>query len=218
MKQNDLNTRYTETHESWNNVAQLYNDHFMDLELYDDTYEAFVAILPVQNASVLELGCGPGNITRHLLHLNPGLQLIATDIAPNMVSLAKVNNPSAEIMQLDCRDLSSIDGTFDGIVCGFTIPYLSASDCQKLFADCSSLLNSNGCFYISYVEGNTDNSGYISGSTGDRMYFYFHEPELILQLLAANHFEILEIIHKEYIRSKDVIETHTIILSKKKES
>ena len=73
----------------------------MDLELYDDTYEAFVAILPVQNASVLELGCGPGNITRHLLHLNPSLQLIATDIAPNMVSLAKVNNPSAEIMQLD---------------------------------------------------------------------------------------------------------------------
>ncbi|MBD3580922.1 hypothetical protein [Flavobacterium selenitireducens] len=43
--------------------ALLYQTKYMDLDLYDDTYDAFLAELP-HGAKLLELGCGPGNITR----------------------------------------------------------------------------------------------------------------------------------------------------------
>ena len=34
-----MDNRYTETFETWNKVAALYQDKFMDLDLYNDTYE-----------------------------------------------------------------------------------------------------------------------------------------------------------------------------------
>lgn len=31
--------KYKETFETWNNVASMYHDKFMDLDLYNDTYD-----------------------------------------------------------------------------------------------------------------------------------------------------------------------------------
>ena len=59
--------KYRETFETWNKVAQLYEDKFMDLDLYNDTYDQFCELLLKKNASILEIGCGPGNITKYLL-------------------------------------------------------------------------------------------------------------------------------------------------------
>ena len=57
---NKKEDRYLETHKTWNNIAQLYND----------VYKSFCDLLLRSDASVLEIGCGPGNITRHILGLN----------------------------------------------------------------------------------------------------------------------------------------------------
>jgi ubiquinone/menaquinone biosynthesis C-methylase UbiE len=135
-----MEDRYLETHKTWNNIAQLYEDKFMKLELYNDTYKSFCDLLLRPDASVLEIGCGPGNITRHILDLNPKLKVLATDISKNMIDLAKRNNPEVEIQILDCRNLKTINSKFDCIICGFTIPYLSKLDCSKLISDCSNLL------------------------------------------------------------------------------
>ena len=124
-----MEDRYLETHKTWNNIAQLYEDKFMKFDLYNDTYKSFCDLLLRPDASVLEIGCGPGNITRHILDLNPKLKVLATDISKNMIDLAKRNNPEVEIQVLDCRNLKRINTKFDGIICGFTIPYLSKLDC-----------------------------------------------------------------------------------------
>ena len=34
-----MKDKYTETFETWDKVAKLYQDLFMDLNLYDDTYD-----------------------------------------------------------------------------------------------------------------------------------------------------------------------------------
>ena len=131
--------RYIETHKTWNNIAQLYEDEFMDFGLYDDTYKKFCDLLSKQDAAVLEIGCGPGNIARHILEINPNLKVLATDVSKKMIDLAKKNNPHIETTVLDCRNLKRIDNKYDGIICGFTIPYLSKPDCMKLIYDCGKL-------------------------------------------------------------------------------
>ena len=117
-----MEDRYLETHRTWNNVAKLYEEKFMEVDIYNDTYKRFCDLLTQKNASVLEIGCGPGNITQHLLDLRPDLKVLATDVSKNMIDLAKKNNPKSEVQLLDCRDLTTIDAKFDGIMCGFTIP------------------------------------------------------------------------------------------------
>ncbi|MCH2021979.1 MAG: hypothetical protein MK207_05810 [Saprospiraceae bacterium] len=54
-----MEDHYIETHKSWNNIAQLYEDKFTGIELYNDTYKRFCDLLSIPNSSVLELGCVP---------------------------------------------------------------------------------------------------------------------------------------------------------------
>ena len=47
-----------------------------------------------KNSKLFEIGCGPGNITKYLIYKNPNYKILATDAAPNMIALAKKNNPT----------------------------------------------------------------------------------------------------------------------------
>jgi SAM-dependent methyltransferase len=54
---------------------------------------------PVRGGLVLELGCGSGALTRHLLAA--GFQVIATDASPDMLALARASlGPGADLRQL----------------------------------------------------------------------------------------------------------------------
>src|SRR5690554_497573 len=118
---------YQETFNTWNKVAKTYEDKFMDLDLYNDTYDVFLDLISKKNASILEIGCGPANISKYLLTKNPDLRIKGIDISENMVKLARKNNPSAEFEVMDIREIHAINEKFDAIVCRFCIPY-----CDKL--------------------------------------------------------------------------------------
>ncbi|SMG50055.1 Methyltransferase domain-containing protein [Marivirga sericea] len=113
LYKHEMEDRYIETHKTWNNIAQLYEDRFMSLELYNDTYKSFCNILLRADASVLEIGCGPGNITCYFLDLNPKLKILATDLSENMIDLAKSNKPEVEVQILDCKKLKTINNKFE---------------------------------------------------------------------------------------------------------
>jgi len=210
-----MEERYKETQKTWNKIAQLYEDKFMELNLYDDTYKSFCNLLLKPDADVLEIGCGPGNITRQILAIRPKLNILATDVSKKMIALAKRNNPAIATQILDCRNLKALNAKFDGIICGFTIPYLSKLDCSKLISDCSNLLTETGILYLSFVSGDYKNSGFIAGSTGDRTYFYYHELERVKQELVLNQMTIVDLVELEYKKAGGISETHVVINAKK---
>ncbi|WP_108808861.1 class I SAM-dependent methyltransferase [Aquimarina spinulae] len=207
--------RYQETFKTWDKIAQIYEDKFMNLDLYNDTYDIFCELIPKSNPNILEVGCGPGNITQYLLSKNPNFRITAIDNSVNMIELAKKNNPTAKVQLMDSRDLHIIPNKFDAIICGFCIPYLSQSDCSKMIMDCNKLLNDLGMFYISFVAGNPGNSRYLSGSSGDRVYFYYHDLKNIEKDLMTASFEIKETFQKKYKKTDDIEEIHTILIVEK---
>ena len=208
--------KYQETFHTWNKIAEIYQDKFMNLNLYNDTYDFFLDLIPETNSSVLDIGCGPGNITKYLLTKNANLKIKGIDISENMVELARKNNPLAEFEIMDSREIHSINDKFDAVVCGFCIPYLSKSDCIKLITDCNNLLNSSGILYLSFVAGNYENSGFISGSSGDRTYFYYHNSDNIEKELKTNFFETTKLLHKTYKKADGTEEIHTVIIAGKR--
>lgn len=208
---------YQETFNTWNKIASLYQETFMDLELYTNSYDRFIELLK-PSAEILEIGCGPGNISSYLLNKNNHFKIKGIDVAENMVELARTNNPNAEFALMDIRKLHELNQPFDGIISGFCIPYISKTDCSKLIQDCSKLLNDCGILYISFVEGSDDQSGFISGSSGDRMYFYFHQLAFISSKLQSTGFKVLDVIHVEYTKSDESKEVHTILIAQKTET
>lgn len=203
--------RYKETHDTWNSIARPYEELFMNMPIYDHTYTAYCELLSHGKASVLELGCGPGNITRRLLDRCPELDILATDVSQNMIDLAGKNNPGIKTQLLDCRDLHVLDRQFDGIVCGFTIPYLSAEDVSKLITSCQKLLTSNGVLYLSFVPGPYEQSGFISGSSGKRTFFYYHEEATMNNLLSENGFHSIQRLAIDYKKGDGTTETHVVL-------
>jgi hypothetical protein len=91
---------------------------------------------------------------------------------------------------------------------------LSREDCSKLIHDCSKLLSNSGILYLSFVEGNYKHSSYQTGSSGDRMYFYYHSLDKLIQKLKASYFEPIEVLHKTYNKGDSAVERHTIIIAK----
>lgn len=180
----------------FNKNALLYQSRFMDVSLYADCLDHFCKHLP-SGGNVLELACGPGNITRYLLDQRPDLKVLATDIAPNMLELAKVNSPGAEFQLLDCRDLSSITETYDGILCGFCLPYLSEEESARLIRSCEAILKPGGILYLSCMEESEHyQSGIKMSSTGDKVYMYYHSARFLRDTLTDAGFQGIELSRK----------------------
>jgi 2-polyprenyl-3-methyl-5-hydroxy-6-metoxy-1,4-benzoquinol methylase len=208
--------RYKETFDTWNKIASLYEDKFMDLDLYNNTYDFICNSIGNNRAKLLEIGCGPGNITKYLLSKRPDFDIYGIDIAPNMIELAQRNNPTASFAIMDIRLINELETKYDGIVCGFCLPYLSDTDSTKLIADSYNLLNENGLIYLSFVEGDPSKSGFQVGSSGDRSYFYFHSFDLLKNKLVESKFDEFKTFKVAYKKSRTETEIHTILTAKKK--
>ena len=208
--------RYKETFETWNKIASLYQDHFMNLDLYNETYDFVCNSVTKKNAKLVKIGCGPGNITKYLLSKRPDFDIFGIDIAPNMIELAQKNNPTASFAIMDSRNLDEIKTQYDGIICGFCLPYLSHTDSQKFITDCYNLLNEDGLLYISFVEGDPSKSDFQIGGNGDRSYFYFYNLNDLTTQLLENNFADFKIFKVEYQKNKNDIDIHTILIAKKK--
>jgi len=207
---------YKQTIKAWNLVAERYRDKFMDMEMYNKSYDFFCSLIPQKEAKIFEIGCGPGNITRYLSAKRPDYQIEAIDAAPNMIKLAAELNPNAVFSVSDCRELNNVAGPFDGVICGFCMPYLSKQDCLKLIHECGRLISKNGALYFSFLEGETYVRQFeTSGTEKEGMYVHYHEEGYLVDALLSNEFEVMEQ-ERKFVTKQDGTNTiQTIIISRK---
>jgi SAM-dependent methyltransferase len=195
--------------------AKEYQEKYMDVSLYHDTFDVFCDLLPA-NASVLELACGPGNITRYLLEKRPDLQILATDLSPRMLELCRLNNPAAAVQLLDCRAIAALGTTYDAIMCGFCLPYLSKEQSLQLIHDAAGILAKNGILYISTMEDDYSKSRlYKSQTTGDELFMHFHEADYLVKALTENGFTIRDLQRKKYEEQDGTLTTDLVITAGK---
>ena len=199
----------------FNKLAAEYQDKFMNVDLYSSTFDLFCKHIQSENANVLELACGPGNITKYLLNKRPDLKILGTDLAPNMIRLAKINNPAAEFQLMDCRDIDMLYKKYDAIMCGFCLPYLSREETIKLISDSSKLLNPYGVLYLSTMEDDYHKSGFRKGSKGDEIYMHFHQADYLTAALEKNNFRIIDLQRQDYPEQDGTKTIDLIIVAEK---
>jgi 2-polyprenyl-3-methyl-5-hydroxy-6-metoxy-1,4-benzoquinol methylase len=177
--------------EAFDKSAKIYQDKFMDVSVYAETFNFFCDNITSDNASILDIACGPGNIIKYLLNRKPKYEILGIDLSPRMLDLACANNPPAKFKLMDCREIDTIEQQFDGITCGFCLPYLTPEEAIELIANVSNLLNPGGMFYLSTMEEDDLNkSRYQTSSTGDQVWVNYHREVDLSKALAENHFEV----------------------------
>jgi len=208
--------KYQITVNTFNKLANKYQERYMEMDFYNDTYDQFCDFVSKKNATIFEIACGPGNITKYLLSKRPDYQIFGTDLAPNMVELAKVNNPNAKFEVMDSREIDQVKQKFDAIMCGFCFPYLSKNDVAKLIQNSSKLLNSQGYIYLSTMEDDYEKSGFQTSSTGDQAYMYYHQADFIVNHLEDNGLEIVSLQRKEFPAELGAAATDLFIIARLK--
>ena len=180
--------------DAFDKSAKIYQDKFMDVSLFAGTFNIFCDNIAINNAAILDIACGPGNISRYLLDRKPDYDVLGIDLSPNMLRLAQNNNPGAKFQLMDCREISNIEKRFEGVMCGFCLPYLTPKEASELIANVSSLLKPNGVFYLSTMEEdeNTKSRFQIS-SSGDRVYVNYHREDDLTRAFRENNFEVINL-------------------------
>ncbi|MBU6341149.1 MAG: methyltransferase domain-containing protein [Bacteroidetes bacterium] len=172
--------------------AAWYEKKFMDQSKYQPGFDLFAQHLPA-NAAVLELACGPGNTCQATRNKRPDLAWLGIDLAPNMVDLAKKNNPDAQFQCMDIRDVRKLDQKFQGVMGAFCLPYLDKMAVEQLISDLCPLLLPNAYLYWSTMEDNYACSGYeYTSDKSDRICMHYYlEQDLKIMLEKCG----IEIIH-----------------------
>lgn len=198
----------------FNKHASAYQNKFMDVSMYHDSFDLFCSHIKKKGAEILELACGPGNITKYLLDKRPDFKILGTDLAPNMIELAKLNNPSATFQLLDSRNIKTLNKTYDAILCGFILPYLSKEETEQLIKDTALILNSQGVIYISTMEDDYSKSGFKKGSAGDEIYMHYHQSDYLLEFLKNSGFEPIDLQRKIYLGQDNSNTVDLLIIAK----
>jgi SAM-dependent methyltransferase len=165
-----LKSSNNDSSEFWSQVAYLYEEKFMNLNIYDDSYDLFCDWIKVSAPSILEIGCGPANISNKISDAD----IFGIDYSEKMIELAKKNVPNGKFEVMDCRDIYKIEDKFDAIISGFYLPYLNSKETNNFLLSVNNLLKNNGIFYLSFVEGNPEDSKFQTSSTGYQLFFNFH--------------------------------------------
>lgn len=201
----------------FNKHAKVYQEKYMNVDLYGDTLD-FVCTAISKQAKVIDLACGPGNISRYLLDKCPDIKLQGIDLSPNMIELAKVNNPKAEFRVMDCRKIAGLSDRYDAVIAGFLFPYLSKDEVMGVIASSYDVLEDNGLLYISTMEDDYVKSGIQTSSSGeDSLYMYFHEDGYLTSSLQNVGFSIVLRDRKIYEGRDGNSVTDLILIAKKGE-
>lgn len=208
--------RLKETIDTYNKSAKQYQEKFMEMDLYNDTFDKFCSAIK-KDGHILEIATGPGNVTKYMISKRHDFKITGIDLAPNMVELAKINNPNADFLVMDCKDIGTFNRKFDAVMCGFCMPYLSKEEVRNLIKEVAALTEPSGIFYLSTMEDDYSKSGFetTSFSGSNRVYIYYHQADYLKDCLIENEFSIVDIQRKQYPEPDGTFLTDLIIIAQK---
>ena len=199
----------------FNKLADSYQQCFFSVDHYKESLEVFLSRLAA-DSSVLDVACGPGNISRFLLDRKPGLKLLGIDLAPNMIDLARINNPTARFLVYDALQIDGLDSDFDAVVIGFLFPYLPIEQVELLLLKAYEKLAPNGIIYLSTMEDLYENSRPKASSTGEELMMHYYEADFLIRLMEQIGFQVLSKHTQPFAVSETETDTDLIIIAQKK--
>jgi SAM-dependent methyltransferase len=123
--------------------------------------DAVQAALRTEEPLIVDLGIGPGSLTRHLLERIPGAQVVGIDADPLLLALSgsgvgsrfrKADGSSRlRVVDADLRDpawldAAGLDRAPDAYVSTTALHWLRAAELRALIRTCGTAIAPGGCF------------------------------------------------------------------------
>ena len=197
--------------------ASEYETRYMDVSLYHNNLDTFCSSMENKSGHVLDVACGPGNLSKYVQSKLPGANLLCVDIAGQMIQLAKKNVPKARFLRMDCRQIGGLNEKFDGIICSFVMPYLSKKESEALIEDAADLLHPNGLIYLSTMEVDIAFSEIKSSSSGmgPKVEMFYHQSDHLVNALHTHGFDLIDFERKSNMNEPEESSLDLVIVARK---
>lgn len=100
---------------------------------------------------ILDLGCGPGSLSHHMLRLVPGCEVVGVDCDPMLLRIAAETNPDQDRFHIVDVNLSNPDWTkalpvneFDAVISATALHWLSLPDLVQVYKAAVGLIRPGG--------------------------------------------------------------------------
>lgn len=145
------------TRRSYDAVAQEYADLFrgelQELVFGRSFLGAFAELVRADGGGlVADVGCGPGQVTA-LLRREFGLDSYGVDLSPEMVALARRENPGVRFEVGDLRALDLTDGALAGLVSWFSFIHVPPAELDTVWAEFRRVLAPGGPLVLAFQVG-----------------------------------------------------------------
>ncbi|MEO6671773.1 MAG: methyltransferase domain-containing protein [Ferruginibacter sp.] len=185
--------------ECYNKTANNYADKFIHELEHKHLDRILLRSFAMENMSrgkCIDLGCGPGQTTKYLF--NCGLrELIAVDISPVMIEVAKRLNPSLHFDTADMLELKYADNSFGSAIAFYSIVHFDDDQLKKSIKEINRILSVKGQLLFSFHVGNgkVHHDHFLDHDVD--IDFYFFETNKIIDLLKETGFTIVDVIERE---------------------
>jgi SAM-dependent methyltransferase len=163
-----MNRLYTELASDYHQLYQQIFNYQEQFEIFRDHLNRYAC------RKVAELGCGTGNLA--VKFINEGFDYVGVDLAGEMITIARENNPQVTFFHQDMRFLK-LNKVFDGIcITGRSFTYLTSNEDVKLcLAAIHRHLKAKGilifdCFLAEAIFREMKNEHEFITTIGDREY------------------------------------------------
>ena len=170
----------------YNKAAEAYlqgRDQFKN-----DRYLERLTPLLEPEATILDLGCGPGRpIDRYLV--DRGFQVIGLDVSEKQIELARANVPEGAFAVKDIGRLRAGEYRVDAVVSFYTIFHLPRGSHARLFRTIGTFLPKGG--FILVTMGSSEWEGQESDFHGVTMWWSHYGPEKNSTIIRNAGFRII---------------------------
>jgi len=205
--------RMTKTITAYDKNCVAFENKFMEYPPYIKKIREFINLLE-PGMKVLDLGCGPGNVSRQLMLSGKEFIIKGIDLSEEMIKLSRENAPSGDFSCQDIREVSFKDQSFDVIILSFCIVHLTDMEMVPLLQKVSKYMRKEGKLYLSFMEGKKDGFERTSFSK-EEIYFYYHSADSVEKLLKDNSLSIIKVTKQDYPENDGYITTDVFIFAEK---
>ncbi|MBN2443365.1 MAG: class I SAM-dependent methyltransferase [Spirochaetales bacterium] len=204
-----------QTIEAYNKSAKLFNNTVANLPNYNKTYDYLISLLH-RDDTVLDLACGPGNISNYLIKQKK-LNIVGFDLSIEMLKIAKQIIPEGDFKKQSIINFS-YEYKVDAIVIGFGLPYLNEKQVSSCLHSCNKVVKPKGIIYVSFMDGNENGFEEFSFYKDKKFYIYYHKHEEIIKKLNNSGFTVMKTWELEYYEENGRVTKDIVIIGEKSNS
>jgi ubiquinone/menaquinone biosynthesis C-methylase UbiE len=134
--------------------ADAFGDDLLRLPLDREVLDDFARRMTRRGGPVLEVGCGPAQVSQYLA--NKSLRVVATDLSPEMLRVARQRTGITCLACADMRSLPFGVGSFAGIVAFYSIHHLPRTALRSVLAEINRILEPGGTLVVATHLGESE--------------------------------------------------------------